>query len=236
MRGGLCEYRPHRTSGVPVRVPLSLGLGGRGGNAHDRRESRIRQSPDEGPPWSGPLRPLPARRAARLRTSRSSSSRRTTRGAATCTTRPGSTARCSAARVPMVVTVHDVVALKRRGEYLRAGLRSEAALPRGPARHARDRPNQRRRRRRDQRARRSPASGSSRSPRPPRPLCTHGPHDEVARVRERFDLPDQLPAVGRRSARPRPAQAGDGAGRARRGRCRSCSSARPASGHTSCPT
>ena len=145
--------------------------------------------------------------------------------AATSSTARGSTARSCAAPAPTVVTLHDLVNLKRRSEYLRTGVRFRLRYLAVAARRPRDRAD----------ARPSPptrrsASTSTRerisviaeaaAPR----RCTRAAREEIAAVRARYGLPDRVPAVGRRAAAPRAAQARRRARRRRRGGCRSCSS------------
>ena len=144
--------------------------------------------------------------------------------AATCSTRRGSTARCSALPVPMVVTLHDLVPLKRRGEYLRSGLRFKLrylAVQRAvrvivPTRGGR--------RRRDQRARDPRGPDRRSSARRPRRRSTRAADAEVAPCASSYALPGRLPAVGRRPAHARTRASGSRRSPGPSARCRSCSS------------
>ena len=71
-----------------------------------------------------------------LRTSRSDRRDATSRGAATCSTRRGSTARCCAARCRWSSPSTTSSPLKRRGRVPALGAALQAALPRRPARRA----------------------------------------------------------------------------------------------------
>ena len=138
--------------------------------------------------------------------------------------------------VPMVVTLHDLVPLKRRGEYLRTGLRFKLRYLAVQRAVAGDRPH----------ARRSPTTRSRRSsipaerivviPEAAAPAFTPRPRAEVSAVRERYGLPERylLWVGGLRTPDPRKrvaalarARAHDAAGAGRR---------RPAAGRASCPT
>ena len=93
-------------------------------------------------------------------------------------------------RVPMVVTVHDLVQQKRPGEHLRAGLRGgmrHLALERATRLIVPDARG--RRRRRGDPARRRPSASTS-SPRRPPPPSARARRSEVAAVRERHGVPE----------------------------------------------
>ena len=141
----------------------------------------------------------------------------------------------SRTRCPQVVTLHDLVPLKRPAEYLRTGLRfrlrylaaqraARVIVPtEAVAGDAVERLG-------------STASASPSSPRPPRrAMRPRGPR-EVAAVRERYAAARRLPALGRRPRAPRPAQARRGPRRGAARRCRSCSSGPRRHGRASCPT
>ena len=93
--------------------------------------------------------------------------------------------------VPMVVTLHDLVPLKRPGEYLRSGLRfklrylavqraTRVIVPTAAVADDADRA-----------ARRSRPSGSPSSRRPRRPRSGPGPPTRCDAVRERYSLPER---------------------------------------------
>ena len=108
--------------------------------------------------------------------------------------------------VPMVVTLHDLVPLKRRGEYLRSGLRFKLrylAVQRAgrvivPTAAVADD------------ARREldlPAERIVVIPEAPAAAFHPRSQDEVDAVRERYSLPAEYLRVGGRTAHARPAQA-----------------------------
>ena len=136
---------------------------------------------------------------------------------------------------PMVVTLHDLAALKRRSEHLRSGLRLRLrhlavqravrvivpteAVARDAVAHLRLE--------RERVVVIPEAADAAMYPRTPQ---------EIAAVRARFALARALSGVGRRPAAPRPGQARRQARRRTAASCRWCWSAPPARGRTSCPT
>ena len=126
---------------------------------------------------------------------------------------------------PMVVTVHDLAALKRRSEHLRAALRlrlRQLAVQRAVRR---DRPDRGGRRRRGHAARRRARAGR-RDPRGRRPVdVPAAASEEIAAVRERLGLPERYLVWVGRPAAPRPGKHIAAAGGRDAASCRWCWSA-----------
>ena len=138
--------------------------------------------------------------------------------------------------VPMVVTLHDLVPLKRRGEYLRTGLRFKLrylAVQRADAVivPTRTRSPTTRSGVLEIPADRIEVIGEAAAP----AFWTRGRAAEVEAVRERYGLPDHYLLWVGGCARPTRAS-GSRRSPGRRARCRSCSSGRPAAGRASSPT
>ena len=137
--------------------------------------------------------------------------------------------------VPMVVTLHDRDAAQATRRVSALGPALQASLPGRPARRARDRPDPRGRRRRGPHAP-DPGRTDRGDRRGGRAALRRRSDDEVAAVRKRFAPSRRVPALGRRPADARPAQADPGA---RPGETLDAARARrrqPAAGRTSCPT
>ena len=114
-----------------------------------------------------------------------SSSRRTARAASTSSTRRGSTARCCARACPQVVTLHDLVPLKRRSEYLRTGVRFRLRYLAVAARRAVIVPTEAVAQRRARAARRSTRARIAVIPEAAAPALRPRPADEVGAARAR---------------------------------------------------
>ena len=164
-------------------------------------------------------------RCARRRGAATRSSRPTGRAASTSSTRRGSTARCCARPCPQVVTLHDLVPLKRRARVPAHRRALPPALPRRPARRRGDRPDARRRRRRRRAPRRRARAHRASSPRRAAPAFTPAARRGGrggARALRRPRATTCCGSAGCEHARPAQARR-----RARRGAARRCRSSSP---------
>ena len=156
-----------------------------------RDEGRLRQPPGARPARHRPLRALPARRrCARPRAATTRSSRPTARARVDVFHSPWIDGALLRPPCPQVVTLHDVVPLKRRSEYLRSGIRFRMrylAVERATRVIV---PTRGRRRGRRRAPRHRAATGSPSSPRRPRRRCTPRGAEEVAAARKRYGLPE----------------------------------------------